>query len=203
MNQMIAMLCTKLVQHKIIMEDDREVYEYCISVFLLNTCYYLICLLVMLYYKCFLLPTIFTVCFLLLRSYMGGWHAKNMGGCLLFGLLLFTLVVNIFIYLDIAEQEKMLFSGFSVLFAGWGVRFLGVQDHPNRRLKTEQKLAAKRKCYKILVMICLLMLCTSIFQRTDIAFSMALACLVSTLLLLLAKFQQKGREEYETHETIL
>ncbi len=198
MERALSILCDFLIRQDIIQEGDREVYEYCFAILLMNVLYYLICFLVMIHYHCFLLPIIFTAIFLFLRSYMGGWHAPNMWSCLLFGLLLFTVAVNLMIYPDITEQGKLFFSGFSLLLAGWSVHHFGIQDHPNRRLNSLEKATAQKKCYMLLAILGLLMLCATFLGQLDIVFSAALACFASTALLLLAKFQEKGTMNYET-----
>lgn len=198
MEKALSKLCDVLIQNNIIQNEDREVYEYCFAVLVMNVLYYLICLAIMIHYYCFLLPIIFIITFLLLRSFMGGWHAPNMWGCLLFGLLLFTAVVNLMIYPDITEQGKLFFGGFSMVFAVWAVHCFGIQDHPNRRLSSTEKLAARKKCYQLLAIVGMLMLFATFLGRSDIVFSMALSCFASTILLLLAKFQEKGTMNYET-----
>ena len=144
MEKTLSRLCDFLIRQNIIQEEDREVYEYCFAVLLMNVLYYLICFVVMVHYHCFLLPMIFIVIFLLSRSNMVCWHAPNMWSCVLFGLLLFTVAVNLMIYPDITEQGKLFFSGFSLLFAGWSVHHFGIQDHPNRRLNSIEKVAAQK-----------------------------------------------------------
>lgn len=154
--------------------------------------------MIMYCYQCYLLPVVFLVTYMLLRSYIGGWHAHNMWTCMLASLLLFAVMVNIFIYPDITTQGKLLFSGFSVLFNGWALHHFGMQDHPNRKLTQKEQRIAKRKAFVLLVSILLLMILSAFASRFDIMFSMALACFVATTLLLLAKLQSKGNDVYET-----
>lgn len=197
MEKILSTICDLMIAHEIIQPEDREVYEYCFAVLFLNFMYYLICFAVMLYYNCYLLPVIFTIVFLLLRSYMGGWHAPSMWGCLLFGLLLFTIAVNLMIYPDITEQGKLLFGSFSIFFAGWSVHQFGIQDHPNRRLHSAEKIAAQKKCYVLLAVIGCIMIFAALLQQSGAVFSVALACFAATILLLLAKFQERGTTKYE------
>lgn len=152
----------------------------------------------MCYYRCFFLPLVFTVIYLLLRSYMGGWHANNTWVCMFISLLLFTAVVNLILYPDITMQGKVIFSGVSVLFNSVVLSYCGIQDHPNRRLTRNEKIVAKRKAMHLLAIISFLMVIFVFVGRFDIMFSMALACFAATTLLLLAKFRAKGNEMYET-----
>lgn len=195
MEQIISKLCDLLIQREVIQEADREVYEYSFSVLILNSVYYLICLVVMVQYHSFLLPTLFIVIFLLLRSYMGGWHTSTMWGCMLLGLLLFTAAVNIMIYPDITEQGKLVFSGFGMLLTGWSVYHFGIQDHKNRPLSSLEKIAAQKKCYKLLFMLSLLMIGAALLQQIDVTFCVGLACFVATILLLLATTKKEGKDE--------
>lgn len=198
MEHLIYVFCNKLIQNHVISENDREVYEYSLAILLTSALYYAGCIMIMHYYQCYLLPIIFLVTYMLLRSYIGGWHARNMWTCMFASLLLFAVMVNIFIYPDITTQGKLLFSGFSVLFNGWALQHFGMQDHPNRKLTQDEQRIAKRKAFVLLFIILLLMMCSAFASRFDIMFSMALASFAATILLLLAKFQSKGIDVYET-----
>lgn len=197
MEKLFSRLCNWLVRNEIIQETEKEVYEYCFAVLFMNAMYYLICIMVMWHYKIFLQPIIFTTIFLLIRSHMGGWHAQNMWNCLLLGLLLFTIAVNLMIYPDITEQEKILFSGISMFLTSGTVFFFGIQDHPNRRLSKGEKITAKKKCLGLLFGLTAFVVIVLFLRWVDIAFCIALACFASTLLFLLAKIQKKGRRNYE------
>lgn len=200
MEKTITAFCNYCIQNQIIQEEDREVYEYSFFVLGMSVIYYLFCFLIMVYYQCFLLPIIFTVTYQLLRSYMGGWHAPNVWLCTFLGLLLFTLVVNIFIYNGIPEQGILLFSGFSIALTAWVVHRFGVQDHPNRSLTTEEKAAAKQKCFYLLGIIALFMLGFALLQRPNFMLSMALACFSATVLHLFCQISmKKGNRSHETH----
>ena len=156
--------------------------------------YYSFCFLIMCYYHSFLMPFIFTIVFLWIRSYIGGWHASTMQRCQLVGLLLFTAIVNILLYPDVPEQGKVIFSGFSVLFIAWAVHRFGIQDHTNRPLSEEERAAAKKKFFVLLTGLGVVMLLAALLQQYTLMFSMALGCFAATVLLLLAKFQKKGRD---------
>ncbi len=195
MEPIISKLCDLLIQQEVIQEVDREVYEYSFSVLILNSVYYLICFVLMLYYQTFLLPILFTTIFLLLRSYMGGWHANTMWGCMLLGLLLFTAAVNIMIYPDITGQGKLVFSGFVMLLTGWSVYRFGIQDHKNRPLSSLEKIAAQKKCYKLLFILSVLMIGAALLQQFDVIFCVGLACFAATILLLLAKTKKERKDE--------
>lgn len=195
MESIISKLCELLIQQEVIQEVDREVYEYSFSVLILNSVYYLICFVLMLYYQTFLLPILFTTIFLLLRSYMGGWHANTMWGCMLLGLLLFTTAVNIMIYPDITGQGKLVFSGFVMLLTGWSVYHFGIQDHKNRPLSSLEKIAAQKKCYKLLLILSVLMIGAALLHQIDVTFCVGLACFAATILLLLAKTKKEGKDE--------
>ena len=195
MEPIISKLCDLLIQQEVIQEVDREVYEYSFSVLILNSVYYLICFVLMLYYQTFLLPILFTTIFLLLRSYMGGWHANTMWGCMLLGLLLFTAAVNIMIYPDITGQGKLVFSGFVMLLTGWSVYRFGIQDHKNRPLSSLEKIAAQEKCYKLLFILSVLMIGAALLQQFDVIFCVGLACFAATILLLLAKTKKERKDE--------
>lgn len=187
MEQLISAFCNKLIQNHVISENDREVYEYCFSILFTSVLYYAGCIIIMYRYQCYLLPIIFLVTYMLLRSFLGGWHAHNMWTCMFASLLLFAVMVNIFIYPDITMQGKLLFSGFSVLLNGWVLHHFGMQDHPNRKLTQEEQRIAKRNSFVLLAIILLLMILSAFASRFDIMFSMALACFAATTLLLLAK----------------
>lgn len=197
MEKILSGLCEWLIKNGYIWENEKEVYEYCFAVLFMNVMYYLICILVMWHYKIFLQPILFTVVFLLTRSHMGGWHAQNMWNCLLLGLLLFTVAVNLMIYPDIAEQEKILFSGISMFLTIGIVFFFGIQDHPNRRLSKTEKITAKKKCIAFLFGLIAVVVIVLILRWEEIAFSIALACFSSTLLFLLAKLKERGTKDYE------
>jgi len=197
MEKAITALCTYCVRNQIIQEDDREVYEYSFFVLTMSTIYYLICILIMIYYQTFLLPILFTIIYQLIRSYMGGWHAPNPWLCLILGLLLFTFVVNIFIYHGIPQQGIYVFSGFSILLTFWAVYHFGIQDHQNRPLKVEEKAAAKQKCFFLLSVIAILMLVSALLQRPNYMLSMALACFLATVIHLFCQISKKGHSEHE------
>lgn len=197
MENAVSVLCDTLIKRQIISEEDREVYEYCFIVLGTSLIFYSGIFLIMYHYHCFFLPIVFTVTYLLLRSYMGGWHASNIWSCMIISLLLFTVAVNLFLYPDITIQEKVIFSGFSVSFNGVVLLYFGMQDHPNRRLTQNEKIAAKRKAFILLAIIFSLMIIFVFTGWFDIMFSMALSCFAATTLLLLAKFQAKGNDMYE------
>lgn len=188
MEKFIAQLCDKFIDKHIFPEEEKELYEYCFSVLFMWILYFATCLTIMLYFHCFLAPLTFFIAFFSLRSFMGGWHAPNMFFCFVIGLLLFTITVNLIVYPDISSQEQLIFSCFSVVFTS-GILFISnVQDHPNRKLSSQEKQNAKEKCYKLLLIFVTLMLIFALLKRFDLIFSIALACFAATTLLLLAKF---------------
>ncbi len=195
MGQALSRFCDFLIAQQIMEAEDKELYEYCFAILLMNTTYAGICLMVTIYYQYFLPPLIFMISFLTLRSYMGGWHAPSMGSCFLTGLLLFTAIVNVMIYPDITVQGKLLFSGFSICSAGWSVYQFGIQDHPNRKLNVEEKAKAQKRCYKFLAAMSAVMFLFTLLKWYDIVFAMALACFAATTLLLLGKFFQRGCDD--------
>lgn len=198
MERAISALCNYFIARQIITPEDKEVYQYSFEVLTLNVLYYLLCFGMMCYYHCFLQPFLFTIVYMLLRSYVGGWHAPNMWSCLLFGLLLFITVVNIFISPGIPEQGKVLFSIFSMILAGCSVHHFGIQDHPNRTLTPEQKAAAEKDFFRIFWGSALIMLVAALLQQIGIVFSTAMAYFVVIFSLIFTKFQQKGRNDDET-----
>lgn len=198
MEKAISALCDTLIKRVIISKEDRDVYEYCFTVLAITLIFYSGAFLIMCYYRCFFLPLVYTAIYLLLRSYMGGWHASNTWACMISSLLLFTAVVNLILYPDITIQEKVVFSGFSVIFNTVVLLYFGIQDHPNRRLTQKDKIIAKRNALILLAIIFFLMVIFVFAGWFDIMFSMALACFAATTLLLLAKFRAKGNEMYET-----
>lgn len=197
MERAISALCNYFIARQIIAAEDKEVYQYSFEVLTLNVLYYLLCFGMMCYYHCFLQPFLFTIVYMLLRSYVGGWHAPNMWLCLLFGLLLFITVVNIFISPGIPEQGKVLFSIFSMILAGRSVRHFGIQDHPNRRLTKEEKAAAEKKFFRIFVVSTTVMLIAVFLQQIGVVFSIAMAYFMATAFLVLAKLQKKGMNDDE------
>lgn len=197
MEKLISQMCDNLIVRQIISSEDKEVYEYCFSIVFMWLFYFAICFAVMFYFDCFMTPLIFFVVFLALRSFMGGWHAPSMLSCLISGLLLFTLAVNLIIYPDITWQEQLIFSCFSVLFTGGVLTIFSVQDHPNRELSATEKHQAKQKSYYLLFILTLCMVLFALVKRFDITFSIALACFAATALLLLAKIQTKGWKQHE------
>lgn len=198
MEKSISNLCNYLIRQHIISADEKELYEYCFIVFISSALFYVGISIIMFHYNCFLLPCIFTITFLLLRSYMGGWHANNMWVCLLISLLLFTVIVNLLINPDISSQEKFIFSSFSVILNALSILLFGMQDHPNRKLTQAEKRLAENRCYKLLIIIAVLMIVLAICKSFDIMFSIALACFAATILLLLTKIQTKGWKQHET-----
>lgn len=197
MEKAVSNLCNLFINYQIIKTEEKEVYEYCFAVLAMNVFYFLICILVMCYYQCFLLPFIFTVVYMLLRSYIGGWHASTMWGCLLFGLLLFIVVINILLYPALTGQEKLLFSFGCMLFAGWTVNKFGVQDHPNRKLSEKEKVKAKNKFFYLFHFSILIMILTVFLQQIDLTFSIALAYFMAAVFLLLAEIHKKGVMSHE------
>ena len=198
MEKAISALCDMLIKRLVIAEEDREVDEYCFNVLAITLIFYSGAFLIMCYYHCFFLPLVYTAIYLLLRRYMGGWHANTTLACMISSLLLFTAVVNLILYPDITIQEKVIFSGFSVLFNTVVLLYFGIQDHPNRRLTQKGKVIAKRNALILLAIIFFLMVIFVFVGWFDIMFSMALACFAATTLLLLAKFREKGKDVYET-----
>ena len=198
MEKLISQMCDILILKQIISSEDKEVYEYCFDTIFMWLCYFVICFIIMLTFDCFIAPLIFFVSFLALRSFMGGWHAPSMLSCLISGLLLFTVAVNLIIYPDVTWQEQLQFSCFSVIFTGGVLTIFSIQDHPNRELSTAEKQTAKQKSYGLLFILTFCMILFALVKRFDITFSIALACFAATALLLLGKFQTKGWKQHET-----
>lgn len=198
MEKAISNLCDFFIGQQIIQAADKEVYQYCFEVLVMKFIYYMGCAAIMWNYHCFLLPVIFIATHTILRSYTGGWHASNMWVCLCSSLLLVTAMVNIFLYADISAQGKLLFTAFSMITAALTMHYLGMQDHPNRKLTKDEKAAAEKKFFHIFFISLFIMLVMLCLQQVDIAFSMALAYCMATLLLLLAKLQTKGMIHHET-----
>lgn len=193
MKDVIPALCRFLMQNGVIDEDDRELYEYCFSVLFLNLFYYAICFGWMLYYHSFLRPTLFLVAFLLLRSLMGGWHAPSMGSCLLIGLLMFSVSVNILLYPGISAQEKILFSVCSMTLTTALVFRFGIAHNPNRPLTPTEQQNASAFCRRFLVLLDITLSVLLVYRIDDYVFSIGLAAAVVSLLFIPTQLPKKGR----------
>lgn len=198
MEKAISNLCDFFIRQQIIQAVDKEVYQYCFEVLAMKLLYYTGCIAIMCYYHCFLLPIVFSIAYSALRSYMGGWHAPNMYLCLFCSLLLFTAMVNLFLYAGISTQMKLFFCAFSMITAFLVLRQFGMQDHPNRKLTEDEKAAAEKNFFRIFLLSIVIMLLMLCLQQVDLAFSIALAYCMATSLLLLAKLKKKGTILHET-----
>ncbi len=194
MEKVISNLCEFFIRQQIIQAADKEVYQYCFEVLAMKLIYYAGCIAIMWHYQCFLLPIIFIATHTVLRSYMGGWHAANMWVCLFSSLLLFTAMVNLFLYAGLPAQGKLLCSAFSMIIAALVMHHFGMQDHPNRKLTEDEKAAAEKNFFRIFLVSLFIMLLAIGLQQVDIAFSMALAYSMATFLLLLAKLKKEGND---------
>lgn len=166
---------------------EKEVYDYCFEILLSTVANLLILILFTLLTKKYLESIIFIMTFLLLRSAVGGYHAKTHIKCCA-GLVVIYLVMIAFL----AYVPELLLVIIGVPFAllsGMSIIFLSPQDSQNKPLTKIERIKYKKQSSTRLSILILTYFILIIFKRNFSAFALSYSLTAISILLWLGWYQ--------------
>lgn len=180
-------IINQLIDHKIITEEDRDIYEYGYVNFRLYAIFLIFVLLGNIILKNYLYTIIFLICVFQLRRFSGGLHLSDSKSCLFLSTVVTLIIPMLCQFYDFNIIYKLFIQGIMLLI----YIFLPVVDTRNKILNDNEKVVYKRKLMiyvfidNIILMICLLMKFNGIYMV--ILYSMLLVLISNIVGLLLKK----------------
>lgn len=177
----------KLIEHQIVSEEDRAIYEYGFwqgMVLIVNTLSIMAfgLLLGMLWQS-----LVFTVAYSILRIHAGGYHAKTQGGCYILSMLLITTALLAIKWVAWNALHCLIITFLSgvIIFV-----LAPVEDHNKPLDEIEQKEYRKRS---ILIYLCLFSatLAFLLIQQIEISAVITVSISIASVMLVAGKVKNK------------
>lgn len=181
-NQIVSIL----IRTKNVADEDREVYEYALKIFVRGIINFLTVIFIGFGFKMLKESLIIFAAFFVLRKFTGGIHAKSYGFCLLSSAIIFVCCLfSVKILNNLNNSYIILISALAVII----ICVLAPAKHPNKIMGDSEI-----KVYKIIsiilsiVIFIIIVLCLS-FDRKTIAISFAVSEVIVSVLLVCGKIK--------------
>ena len=136
----IIIFCGK----KIIKEEEKKIYDYCMEVLLASVINFLAMFGIAVFIQMTLLALCFMVGFAVIRITAGGFHANTHIKC--FGIMISIYVVVLIILRKIPEKEILFFTTICSICSSIVILILSPVENKNRLIDREDSLKFKRQC---------------------------------------------------------
>lgn len=175
----------KLLQHKIVKREDKELYVYGFwqgAILIFNG---ITVILIGFLFKMLWQSLTFMFAYGLLRPVAGGYHARSQRSCYILSIVLITSVLTILKYLTIGWISCLFF-----LVISTGIIFLlaPVEDQ-NKPLDEVEHLVYKQRSHKIVMLLFLFTIMFLVLQQNQIAECISMSVTASATMLVLGKIK--------------
>lgn len=175
-----------LIRTKNVADEDREVYEYALKIFVRGIINFLTVIFIGFGFGMFKESLIIFVAFFALRKFTGGVHADSYFYCLVSSAIIFVFClfsVRVFSYLD--NSYIILMAALSVLI----ICILAPARHPNK-IMNDKEITIYKIISIILSIVILLIIVSCLFiNRKIISASLAVSEIVVSILLICGKLK--------------
>ncbi len=174
-------IINQLIDHKIITEEDRDIYEYGYANFRLYAIFIIFVFIGNIILKNYLYTIIFLICVFQLRRFSGGFHLSDSNSCLFLSTVITLIIPILCQYYDFDITYKIIIQSVIMMI----FIFLPVVDTHNKVLSDKEKAVYKRKLMfhvfidNIILVVCLLMKLNDIYMV--ILYSMLLVIISSII----------------------
>ena len=107
-NDLACSWSSQLIKRGIINEEDREVQEYGFIALVTSVISYFSILIPALIAHCIFETIIFLLSYIVLRSFLGGWHASKPWICTLCGIMMWSAVMACYKWINISEMAQII-----------------------------------------------------------------------------------------------
>ena len=190
MNTIACKLTGKLVQMRIIKEEDWDIYLYGIRqgiVLLYNT---VVVLAVSLLFQMVLQSLVFTVAYGLLRTTAGGYHARTQRNCNILSVILIITVLSILKWVPWSTSACIALS----VLSGIIVFCLAPVEDENKPLDAKEKTVYKKRVRVVLCAIMAVFVAFLIIGSITITSCIALSVFFAAFMLVMGSIKNKLRE---------
>lgn len=133
----------RLIDKEMIVNEDRDIYEYALFVMFSYVCFFIVSLVLGLLAKIPLEAVIFFVSFCLIRNFAGGIHSDSEKKCVFFTTL--SIVVSIVAIKAFIHFEFLIVSIVVIFLAFTIIILLSPVDTENKRLSNEERIIYRKK----------------------------------------------------------
>ncbi len=170
-------IVTWLVKQNVILEEDREIYEYSFETLCITMFSIVMALMIGTVIDGFLYSVVFAIPFLILRSYCGGYHARSLAKCMCYSCILLILVFYVMKNIQdfIGIGPVMLVAMVSLC------RFSPIQS-ANRNISEEERQANKNSVKKILCIYAMLIVVLLVVHADEFAVRLAMGIVLTAIL---------------------
>lgn len=187
MQNIYSQIVSNLIRTKNVADEDREVYEYALKIFVRGIINFLTVIFIGFGFRMLKESLIIFAAFFVLRKFTGGIHAKSYGFCLLSSTIIFACCLFSVKILNNLNNSYIIFlmSALAVII----ICVLAPAKHPNKIMGDSEI-----KVYKIIsiilsiVIFIIIVLCLS-FDRKTIAISFAVSEVIVSVLLVCGKIK--------------
>lgn len=187
MQNIYSQIVSNLIRTKNVADEDREVYEYALKIFVRGIINFLTVIFIGFGFRMLKESLIIFAAFFVLRKFTGGIHAKSYGFCLLSSAIIFACCLFSVKILNNLNNSYIIFlmSALAVII----ICVLAPAKHPNKIMGDSEI-----KVYKIIsiilsiVIFIIIVLCLS-FDRKTIAISLAVSEVIVSVLLVCGKIK--------------
>ena len=182
MQNIYSQIVSNLIRTRNVADEDREVYEYALKIFVRGIINFLTVIFIGFGFKMLKESLIIFAAFFVLRKFTGGIHAKSYGFCLLSSAIIFVCCLfSVKILNNLNNSYIILISALAVII----ICVLAPAKHPNKIMGDSEI-----KVYKIIsiIIFIIIVLCLS-FDRKTIAISFAVSEVIVSVLLVCGKIK--------------
>lgn len=181
----------RLIDKEMIVNEDRDIYEYALFVMFSYVCFFIVSLVLGLLAKIPLEAVIFFVSFCLIRNFAGGIHSDSEKKCVFFTTL--SIVVSIVAIKAFIHFEFLIVSIVVIFLAFTIIIILSPVDTENKRLSNEERIIYRKKTVVLTVLIMIAFVCTMVLHLYNISFSLSIGTMLASVLLMLGKIKQNQK----------
>ena len=190
MNSVSKRLVEFFVANDIIKGEDKELYEYALSITISAVIHILTIVVLGIIFRLVVESIIFYLCFIAIRKFAGGYHAKTASTCYLFSVLLSAILLIVLKLLIYNISYIIAVTVFTVSFISlvciWIMAPLDTENNP---LSEKEKSVYKKVTRIIALIIFIVFLIFFFLNQYNIAISMGFGIFMSALLLTMRKSQ--------------
>ncbi|MFZ2540067.1 MAG: accessory gene regulator B family protein [Oscillospiraceae bacterium] len=178
------------IDHKIITDENREIYNYCFELLLSFIINSIILIVLSIITGKFVEMIFFVIGFMPLRLSCGGYHAKNHFRCCLLLTLFFSLFILLLIKLN--ENYYFIYNCIIAVISIFTVFSLAPFEDANKPLTSKELKRMKRKSRTLIIIYSAVIIILSILLKNSIfVMSVSLGIMTITISLIMAKLRKQ------------
>lgn len=183
MVQAAKVLTNYIISKGKIKEQERDLYEYGLTLILEKSLCIVICVCISLLLRMFIEGIFFFGIFIPLRSYMGGLHMKNYGSCLVLSCLFFSIVLLVAKFVQLPTCIALILQALCEIC----LFVMKPIENENRPVDEEENQYFYSMLYKILILDFIVSCLLAVFGLSRYTLVIFLTFVMNVLTVLLSK----------------